>query len=215
MENLQQVTLSGSILLASFLGSWHCAAMCGPVATFIASKNRLSLYHLGRLFSYATLGGLAGALGNVFITSQFASLRWGTLILFSFFLFVMGLRQLSIRFDQAPFWNFGFFRFFRKLIFRLQAFSLNKPPFVIGLLTALLPCGWLYSYVFAAVATQNAITGALIMVLFWLGGLPALLAMPFMIKKTIDKAGGREKKIAGIILIFASLYSLLSFYWVH
>src|SRR5690606_26485689 len=44
-----------------------------------------------------------------------------------------------------------------------------------GVLTALLPCGWLHGFVLAAAATRSASSGALLLSVFWLGTAPALL----------------------------------------
>lgn len=107
------------------------------------------------------------------------------------------------------------FRFVNQLIAKIQVFKLNKPGWLIGLLTVFLPCGWLYTYVLAAVASKSAFAGALIMLLFFLGGLPALLAMPWMIKKTIERSTLRQKKIASGILILAGIYNIISFYYLH
>ncbi|MNL30529.1 hypothetical protein D3C87_1522690 [compost metagenome] len=83
------------------------------------------------------------------------------------------------------------------------------------MMTAFLPCGWLYTYVMAAVATRSPWAGLLVMSLFWLGGLPALSALPTMLKGGLAKAGLRQQKIGGAILVFAGLYSIASFFFLH
>ena len=52
------------ILSASLLGSWHCAGMCGPFASFMGTTQRYPVirqlgYHLGRLTTYLSLAILA------------------------------------------------------------------------------------------------------------------------------------------------------------
>lgn len=49
--------------------------------------------------------------------------------------------------------------------------------FVTGLTTSLLPCGWLYVFVAAAGGTGRVRDGALLMIVFWAGTVPALLAV--------------------------------------
>ena len=60
--------------LFGLLGSFHCIGMCGPIA-FVLPIDRInktksifqtSLYHLGRIFSYALIGALFGLLGKGF-----------------------------------------------------------------------------------------------------------------------------------------------------
>ncbi len=72
-----------AVLIASLLGSLHCAGMCGPFVAFAvndsegASKTGLQLaYHLGRLTTYMLLGAAAGATGAlVDLTSTLAGLQ--------------------------------------------------------------------------------------------------------------------------------------------
>lgn len=45
----------------------------------------------------------------------------------------------------------------------------------LGLLNALLPCGWLWAFVALAASTGHPLAGAATMLVFWLGTLPALL----------------------------------------
>ncbi len=210
-----ETTLSIGILIASFLGSWHCAGMCGPIASFVSTQGKLSHYHLGRFISYILLGIIAGHLGNFFSTSGFIELQWIAAVFFSLTLLVMGFRQLVLPIDRFFQKKFLWAHRLKQFIASSQNFSIKHSPFVIGLLTAFLPCGWLYSYVLAAVASKSSYAGALIMTLFWLGGLPALLAIPSLIEKTLVRSSGKQKKIAGVILIAASFYSIISFYFLH
>ncbi|MEL6106783.1 MAG: sulfite exporter TauE/SafE family protein [Planctomycetota bacterium] len=66
--------LFSAIVLASVLGSTHCVGMCGPLALWASgaldqSRQKVlantSLYHLGRLFTYAMMGLLAGGIGEL------------------------------------------------------------------------------------------------------------------------------------------------------
>lgn len=193
-----------SILSASFLGSWHCAGMCGPIATLMATKKGLWPYHLGRLISYSGLGALAGSLGQFFLTSEFVWLRWVSAATFAAFLFYGGLRLVNPKIKKVNF----------SLPFS-QLFKIKNSAFLVGLTTILLPCGWLYTYVAAAIATKSPYAGAIMMFLFWLGSLPALSTIPQFINATIKRSSPSQQKIAGIILIGASIYSLCSFMFLH
>lgn len=203
------------ILSSSFFGSWHCAAMCGPIATLMSTRNSLLAYHLGRLFSYVFLGILAGLLGQFFLKSDFVSLRWISSLVLAFILVCSGLSlifpDLFKKISHLTAWSHKVF----SLIKKLQAFHIGHSGFVIGLLTALLPCGWLYTYVTAAVASRSPWAGALTLFLFWLGGLPSLSAVPAMIRQTVLSAGLRQQRIAGSVLILAGLYSIVSFMFFH
>lgn len=50
-------------------------------------------------------------------------------------------------------------------------------PYAIGLVTTLLPCGWLYLFVLVAAATASPVTATWVMAAFWIGTLPALTAL--------------------------------------
>ncbi len=209
------VTLVLGILSSSFLGSWHCAGMCGPIATLMSTRNSLWIYHLGRLISYVSMGALAGALGQVFLTSSFVSLRWISSGLLALILILSGINLIFPRFISEKMKLTNFSHKILMLIKRLQAFHVGHSGFVVGLLTALLPCGWLYTYVVAAISTKSPWAGALTLFLFWLGGLPALSAVPFMIRKAVQEAGLRQQRIAGAVLVAAGIYSIASFMYLH
>ncbi|AHI06397.1 hypothetical protein BDW_09485 [Bdellovibrio bacteriovorus W] len=197
--------LAAGIISSSFFGSWHCAAMCGPIASLMREKKDLWKYHLSRGFSYTLLGALAGGVGSSFLGSHVEALRLSATVIMCFFLFAYGVQLL--RNNTSP-------RFLNWHL-PLKPFFKSGSPWVIGAMTALLPCGWLYTYVLAAVATQSAWSGAFVMSLFWLGGLPALNALPALVRRMVNQAGLRHQKIAGIVLIIASLYSGFAFFWHH
>ena len=58
------------VFMSGLMGSAHCAGMCGPFAAMIASTNggsnllRQLTYSVGRLFTYAWLGAIAGFAGQ-------------------------------------------------------------------------------------------------------------------------------------------------------
>jgi sulfite exporter TauE/SafE len=205
--------LTLGILASSFFGSWHCAAMCGPIASLMKQRNSLATFHMGRLVAYLGMGIVGGSLGQIFLQSSVVMLRWisaGTLALT---LILMGLSMLSPRFHF--FASHGFSRFLARHLQQAHLFRLNTSGFAVGLLTAVLPCGWLYTYVLAAVATQSPWSGGLVLVMFWLGGLPALSTLAGMVRQTMLNANFRQQKIAGGILVLAGLYSVASFMFLH
>ena len=204
------MVLAIAILSSSFFGSWHCAAMCSPIATLMSRRNSLWKYHFGRVVAYSLLGLLAGLVGDFFLNSDFIALRILASSMLAVTLFVMGLKILFPRILQHK----SFVIFFN-LLQPLHKFALSKSGFVVGLMTAFLPCGWLYTYVMAAIATRSAWGGVMVMALFWLGGLPALSAIPSMLKSGLSSAGLRQQKIGGAVLLGASLYSIVSFFFMH
>lgn len=189
--------------------------MCGPIATLMAQRKNLWSYHLGRFISYLTLGVLAGSLGQFFLNSEFVYLRWISAALMAAALMFTGLSLIFpaslAQAKDANSWRSKLWSLTKKI----QSFHLGRSGFMVGLLTIFLPCGWLYTYVMAAIATRSPWAGGLTLLLFWLGGLPALIALPMMIRQTIQAAGLRHQRIAGIVLLVSGLYSVASFMFFH
>lgn len=184
------VALSVSIFLASVLGSLHCVGMCGGLVAVYAVKGhaeqRVSwgphlLYHAGRLLSYVALGATVGALGAVVdfagamvaITHLAAWLAGALMVAIG----VVSIAQLSgWRRLQLPALT-RLTRLQMAMIRRLRERSPVVRAGFLGVLSALLPCGWLYAFVVTAAATASPLKGALLMCAFWLGTVPALLGL--------------------------------------
>jgi sulfite exporter TauE/SafE len=201
--NYESLLISLAILSSSFLGSWHCAAMCSPTASLMTKKRSLWTYNLARGMSYTALGATGGFIGSFFLDHQFYIVRIISGILFATVLVIMGVQIVIYKKPFSLPRRLGL----RKLV------SNNSSGFYLGLLTAFLPCGWLYSYAFAAVATRSAAGGAIVMFLFWMGTLPVLSAVSVYMKRAIQTTPQAKHLPAGLVLISAGLYSLLSFYF--
>ena len=67
-----EITTSAGALLAGLVTSVHCAGMCGPLICGMGTlakseQQRMSatvIYHSCRLFSYAAIGAVCGAIGQ-------------------------------------------------------------------------------------------------------------------------------------------------------
>lgn len=179
--------LALTVLSASLLGSLHCAGMCGGFVAFYAGAagRRAALghaaYNLGRLVAYATLGAAAGALGAaVDLAAAPAGIQRGAAVLAGGLIVLWGTRMLLetagvrvARLDPPA--------ALRGAVGRGLAAVAAQPPvtraLVIGLLTGLLPCGWLYAFIVTAAGTGNPLRGAGLMAVFWLGTLPVMAGL--------------------------------------
>lgn len=164
---------------AGLAASLHCAGMCGPLACGLLSSGRGSapadpqtaaaLYHTGRLVSYATIGGLAGALGRWPLANAFAApaalLPWALAAV----LLVMAFGG-SGRIPQPL--------FLKKRVARLRLFLCRAPAgrgaLTLGLVTPLLPCGPLYLMFGVALLSGSAARGVEFMMAYALGTVPLL-----------------------------------------
>lgn len=65
------IDTTAAAFLAGLVTSLHCVGMCGPLACSwaVARSNSFvrdtAIYHAARLFAYALVGALAGALGTL------------------------------------------------------------------------------------------------------------------------------------------------------
>jgi hypothetical protein len=172
-----------------------------------SKQGRILPYHFGRLISYVVLGALSGLLGEKILSSELGWLRLLGFSLMSLLLILSGIAQWKSTSLLDLFGSLGSQRYHR-----LRARILNpvgtSSAFMIGLLTILLPCGWLYSFTLAAAATKSADGGGLIMFLFWLAGLPALSSMQLILRKGMGRSSKSLHRISALVLIAAGLYAL-------
>jgi sulfite exporter TauE/SafE len=184
------VTLLLGVLAASLVGSVHCAAMCGGfVCVYARGSARAShggaaahvAYNVGRLVSYVTLGLVAGAIGaRVNRVAQLANVERGAAIVAGSLMVMWGVAAIGTHVGvrvpnlSAPTWA-------KQKLGGVLVAMRDQSPVVqagaIGLLTTLLPCGWLYTFVVTAAGTGSPISGAAVMTIFWLGTVPTLVGV--------------------------------------
>lgn len=211
--------LAGTTLVASLLGSLHCAGMCGALVAFTAGfgdEKRPSVvatqscYHGGRLVSYLLLGVVAGLLGaaldlggSLVGVQRIASLVAGVTIA------LVGastlFRMSGARTPRVPIP--GFLLTLVRATHR-RAFELSplKRALVIGLVTPLLPCGWLYAFAAVAAGAGGPVAGALVMAAFWVGTVPALVGVVAGVRLAAGRLGRALPIIAGVVMVAAGLH---------
>lgn len=196
------IALVTSVLAASFVGSAHCAAMCGGFVGFVARAQGSArpwvgplAWQGGRLAGYLALGALAGLLGAgleragawlgihraAAIVSGALMIAWGVWTL-------VGLRRGVTTPPGGATLHRGIGRLLRLLGHWPPALRAT----VLGLATALLPCGFLWAFVATAAATGDATNGALVMLAFWAGTLPALAGVALLARRAL---GPLERKL--------------------
>jgi sulfite exporter TauE/SafE len=195
-----------SALLLGTASSLHCIGMCGPLIWMLpAGKDNYWLgriaYHVGRLITYASLGGIVGIIGQgVSLTGyqQWLSIACGVMMILWFWIHPQA---------HIPFVS----RFFNQYIRpKFQQF-MNRPLgitsfFSMGMLNGLLPCGVVYGALAGALATGTVADASVFMVLFGLGTVPALLALSATKKMGIriphaNKIARYGLLIAGVLLV--------------
>ncbi|HUO09454.1 MAG TPA: sulfite exporter TauE/SafE family protein [Phycisphaerae bacterium] len=218
------IALVVTIFAASIFGSLHCAGMCGAFVLFAigagessvaTSRTRLmAVYHAGRLMTYVALGGLAGEVGSVVDFAGYlvgiqraATVAAGAL--------VVGFGSVTLLrlsgFKIAPLKLPGAMQaVVTKLHRRSMALSPTGRALATGLLTTLLPCGWLYAFVVTAAGTANPAAGALVMGAFWVGTLPALTVLGMGIQRTSAPLAKRLPFITAAAVVSIGIYTIVA-----
>jgi hypothetical protein len=169
-----------SALIFGLLGSFHCVGMCGPIAFLLPVDHKnnvrklgqISLYHFGRLSSYAIIGLLFGLLGksfSLFGLQQQLSILVGALMIL---VILLPYKKFSKYNGSKP-----IFKIVSKIKSNLGKQLKRKSPdtfYTIGFLNGFLPCGLVYMAVFGAIASGTALEGSLYMAVFGLGTIPLM-----------------------------------------
>ena len=208
--------------IAGFFGSTHCIGMCGSIVVLFETSMstasrphawlRRILYNIGRLGFYMLLGGTAG-LGGAILTRT-AGVSTGLLILrllAAVLVILVGLNLLfnwqATRFLEtagAGLWRrvSGYARF-------VLPANTSARALAAGFLWGALPCGLVYSAVAMSASTGTLLGGASIMLAFWLGTVPALLAAGASAGRLQQLRANRTlRRVAGIIVIILGVAAL-------
>lgn len=208
-----------AIFVASVLGSLHCAGMCGAflaIALGDASAPRWqtqAMYHGGRLATYLTMGAAAGALGHAIdLAGTLAGLQPVAAALAGATLIVFGVTSYLKLKGYAT----GWFRppaFMARLSGKGLGVAMNRGVLaragMIGLLTTLLPCGWLYAFVATAAGTASPVKGMVAMGAFWLGTLPVMVTLGTGLREGLGAIGKRVPALTCLALVAVGLYTLV------
>jgi len=212
-----------SVLVASLLGSVHCAAMCGGfVAAYAGAEGRAgrpgvlghAAYNSGRLVTYLGLGALAGAVGQALDLAgkavglaHVAAVVAGGVLLASGIVALVPRREL-VALGSRPRAGVG------SLLGRVLVRFRSAPPAlraaVLGLSSTLLPCGWLYAFIAIAAASGSVLGGACSMAAFWLGTVPMLLGLGVSIETLGRRFARPFARLRPALVIGVGTVTLLS-----
>jgi sulfite exporter TauE/SafE len=172
-------------LILGLLGSFHCMGMCGPIAVSLPLKENSwetrivsgILYNLGRVITYVLLGLIFGSLGlgiHIWGIQQWVSIGAGTVMILGVaFPVLFHGQRITGGLDRM----FSGFRMHFSRFFGLRTYV---STWIIGLLNGFLPCGLVYIALAGALVSTSPFNGALYMMAFGLGTIPALLSLAFL-----------------------------------
>ncbi|MEZ4367886.1 MAG: sulfite exporter TauE/SafE family protein [Kofleriaceae bacterium] len=204
-----------AVVAASLVGSVHCVAMCGPLAALHLPADgrgglRLgSLHALGRMLTYLALGITAGALGRALeLAGELASIQraattiagaailaWGVIAIAR----AVGARRQRVATRTT---------LFERGLVRLRVRRPGRRAVALGVLTGLLPCGWLWAFVVVAAGSASAVGGALVMLAFWLGTVPAMLGLTTIAAPLVRRLRARLPIVTATALVVLGVVTL-------
>lgn len=206
------VTPVTSFIIGLVASVSSCLAVVGGLVLSLSatvSQDKISdvkpmmLFHGGRLISFAVLGGVLGAIGSAIGISFTLTAILG--IIASVVMIVLGLNLVGLFEKNLIALPSGFFSFFRKVEHKTIA------PFLVGVGTFFLPCGFTQAMQVAALSSGSFLSGLLIMTAFALGTLPMLALLSFgSASFAQSKHSPLFFKSAGVLVIGLGAFALLA-----
>lgn len=187
-----------ALFLAGALGAPHCVGMCGGIVGALGGLSAnapaagakptdppsgdspffLHLgYNLGRISSYSIAGALAGGVGGALLLTgalwpRLVLLALAGLMLVAMGLYLLGLPQLVLPLEKA---GGHLWRRVQPLARPFLPVRRFTQAFPLGLVWGWLPCGLVYTALTSALSAGAPWRGALVMLAFGAGTLPAML----------------------------------------
>lgn len=206
-----------------FMGSLHCIGMCGGISSALTTAVKPGtsnlrhqfgyplLYSTGRISSYAVAGAITGLLGYQFrellgghgpsILRIFAGVM---MILLG--LYLSGWWQILSQLERAG------ARVWKKISpWTRRLIPVDHPvkALALGMLWGWLPCGLVYSALAWSVGAENPLQGALLMLYFGLGTLPAMLGVGVFSHALNDWARAQSTRtFAALLLMGFGLWTI-------
>jgi len=193
-----------------------CMAVVGGLvlsmsATFAKEGDKVKpqlLFHAGRLISFFALGGVIGAAGSVFALNATAEFVLGVVI--AIVMLILGINLLDV-FHWSKRLQPAMPKFLARRAYGASKLNHTLTPFLVGIATFFLPCGFTQSMQIYTLSTGSFLTGALTMGAFALGTLPVLGIISFSSFSIHDRAyAGVFFKTAGLIVILFALFNFVN-----
>ncbi|MBK7571389.1 MAG: sulfite exporter TauE/SafE family protein [Bacteroidetes bacterium] len=202
--------------LFGFMGSFHCAGMCGPIALTLPKKATGTalegkiFYNVGRIITYSILGAIIGLFGRSLMLAGFqktVSIVSGISIVL-----IAGLPLISRKFQPFNGILYKLTATIKKIFRKLLSSDSRYSLLAIGLANGILPCGFVYLALGASLA-MGSIGGSMgYMALFGLGTAPMMLFLAlsgqmlnFKFQRYIRIAVPYIALVMGALLIFRGI----------
>lgn len=202
-------------LIIGLLGTTHCLAMCGGLASSIslAGKQsgatlRLFLYNVGRILSYTLAGFLIGSVGAAIQQTGAAGVMR----------VIAGLLLVSMGLYIAQWWQgithmerIGglLWRYISPLLKPLLPADTYGKALIVGAGWGWLPCGLVYSTLIWSSAANSAMESASLMLAFGVGTLPSMLLTGLLAQQVRGWIlNSNLRRVSGVLLIAMGIWTL-------
>ena len=162
-------------------------------------------FNVGRIVSYTLLGGAIGAIGSAMTLSP--EINGVLIFLASAVMIVLGLQMLNL-FPSLGQFQPKMPKFLAHRIHDLASQGSKKGAFALGASTFFLPCGFTQSLQLYALSKGSFTVGALTMLAFALGTLPALFSLSAISSFAQGNFQRYFVKVAGVAVVFLGLLNI-------
>jgi sulfite exporter TauE/SafE/copper chaperone CopZ len=216
LVNSSSVTYGTAFAIGIIASLSSCLAVVGGLllsmsATFAKEGDKVKpqlMFHGGRLVSFFVLGGIIGAIGGVFTLSATATFIISLVI--GIVMLILGINLLDV-FPWAKRFQLSMPGFISKRAHGVSKLNHTLTPFLVGVATFFLPCGFTQSMQLYTLTTGSFVSGGLTMLSFALGTLPVLGLISFSsFSIQSSSKSGIFFKSAGLIVIMFALFNLLN-----
>jgi sulfite exporter TauE/SafE len=214
---MSELTIAAALTLG-FLGSSHCLVMCGGIGAALGLGNHgtrgtLLLFQLGRVLSYACLGGILGALAGIVAADSIFALN-GLRVIAGLLLIAMGCYISNWWRGLVVLERAGQLIWRRVQPITSRFLPIQKPQhaLLVGMSWGLLPCGLIYSALAWSATAADWRYSALLMFCFGLGTIPAMLATSYTAEqfKKLMRSHNLRRTAAILLIIFGSWTSIMA-----
>ncbi|MCX4186412.1 sulfite exporter TauE/SafE family protein [Methylophaga sp. OBS4] len=217
--------ITSSYITAFLLGLFstaHCIAMCGSVigaltlslpADVRESQRRMLPfvfnYNIGRILSYSMAGAVVGLLSFPLtnLNAHWLLRILSVVVMISMGLYLAGWFPKFARAERlgAPIW-----RWLQPVGQKLLPVRSYTQAFLLGIIWGWLPCGLVYAALAVAATAGDPLHGALVMLSFGAGTLPAVMGAGLFTGMLASIARAKHlRQIAGVLIILMALATLL------
>ena len=210
-------SIYGVLFLSGLAGSvGHCLGMCGPLVLMVGLQLQArrwagipihGLYHAARVAVYVVFGTVVGGIGSLLgVNSGLRQVAGAVSLIAGLGVALVGFGYLGWlplgRFEGAGAW-------LNKAMGQALQLGGLWGAVLLGALNGLLPCGLVYGSLLVAASTGSARAGALGMLVFGLGTIPALLVVGVGGGALSVRVRQAMSRVAGGLIVFVGLQLIL------